>query len=219
MMKKLGEVKEYIKHNKYVLILLYIPFFVLSFILVERLVPSGSDYWATDLPIDSKIPFVEAFVIPYCLWYPYLIVMGLYLLAHDVPEFKRYAAFIISGFTLCLLFCALVPNGQNLRPEQFPRDNVFTRMIAAIYAADTNTNVFPSMHVVGVVAACCATFESGKMRRYRIFSLVLSILITASTLFIKQHAVLDIVGSIALSIPLYFIIYRLPRKHRRDGAP
>ena len=106
-MKKLGEVKEYIKHNKYVLILLYIPIFVLSFMLVERLVPSGSDYWATDLPIDSKIPFVEAFVIPYCLWYPYLIVMGLYLLAHDVPEFKRYAAFIISGFTLCLLFCAL----------------------------------------------------------------------------------------------------------------
>ena len=48
------------------------------------------------------------------------------------------------------LFCALIPNGQDLRPAVMPRDNIFCDLVAYTYSLDTNTNVFPSVHVLGV---------------------------------------------------------------------
>ena len=59
--------------------LLWLPLYLLSFFILERLPISG--YWATQTPWDQAIPFCEWFVIPYCLWYPLLVAVGLFLLA------------------------------------------------------------------------------------------------------------------------------------------
>ena len=48
---------------KYVL---WLPVYLLSFLMMERVVVTG--YWPTQTWLDSHIPFCEWFVIPYCLW-------------------------------------------------------------------------------------------------------------------------------------------------------
>ena len=207
--------KTYLQNNRHCFLALYVPVFIVLFFMVERLVPEDAEYWASYIWLDDVIPFWEVFVIPYCLWYPYLVVTGLFLMFTDKDGFLKYMTFIIVGFTISLIFCALVPNGQNLRPAFFERENVFTWLLGRIYIVDTSTNVFPSIHVVGCLAAADAAFRSEKMRRFRFVSLLLAVLISASTVLVKQHSLLDVIGGAVLGTVLYFLIYVVPWVRRR----
>ncbi len=194
---------------------LFIPGYICAFFLMEHLVPSGSDYWVSYCRLDDSIPFLEAFVIPYCLWYPFLFVAGMGLMLRDVPGMKRYVWFMIAGFGFSILFCILFPNGQDLRPTSFTHENFFTWLLGKVYAADTNTNVLPSMHIIGCVAACIAVFHSAPLRLWRVPILIFAILISLSTVFVKQHSILDLFAGLAVCIPLWFIFYfRKPKSSK-----
>lgn len=207
------------RSRRHLLWFLYLPVYLVAFFALERYVSPESAYWVSYMPLDDKIPFVEAFVIPYCMWYPFLLGVAVYLAVKDEREFCRYAHFLAAGLSLSLLICFVFPNGQNLRPEVFPRDNIFTRMISLVYAADTNTNVFPSMHVVGMIAGTSALFHAKCAKRLRVPSVILSILVAAATVLIKQHSFLDIIGGAALCVPLYIAVY-LPGylKNKKGGT-
>ena len=190
---------------KYVL---WLPFYLLSFLLIERL-PQTS-YWATQLPLDNCIPFCEWFVLFYCTWYPLLVAVGIYLLLRDAPAFRRYMVFLAVTFFASVLIWLLIPNGQDLRPQVLPRENLAAALIAALYRIDTNTNVFPSVHVVGSVGAALAVWDTPRLRSYLLLRWgvpVLAALICVSTLFIKQHSILDVAAGLVLSllaaIPIY----------------
>lgn len=86
-------------------------------------------------------------------------------MAKDGGAFRRYMKFIAATFTLSTLICFLIPNGQDLRPETFERHNIFTALLSFIYSADTNTNVFPSVHVAGCLALCFTALDSEKLRK------------------------------------------------------
>lgn len=166
-------------------------------------------YIVTYLPLDDLIPFCEWFLIPYYLWYPYLLGIGLFLLFFDSDGFKKYMTFIGIGFIGATVIFLLFPNGQDLRVTEFANDNIFTRAIAGLYIADTNTNVCPSLHVVGSLAGVIAVFHSKKMRNMwlRIAVCVLAALICAATVFIKQHSVVDFLVSLPYCAIIYTIVY------------
>lgn len=197
---------------------LWLPVYLVCFFLLEHLVTG--DYWATQLPLDSLIPFCPFFVVFYCLWYPLLVAVGLYLLAADRPGFRRYMAFLSVSFFLSLLIWALIPNGQDLRPDLTRQADFFSRWVGALYAIDTNTNVFPSVHVVGAIGAAWAVWDCPSLRRRRwpgIAATVLAALICLSTVFIKQHSLLDAAGGAALAMAVGAAVYhrQLVRMHRR----
>ncbi len=196
-----------LRDYKHVFLILYVPVYLISFFLIEMLVPSDGNYWVSYCPLDDFIPFDEYFIIPYCLWYPFLILTGIYLLIKDVPEFKRYMYCIMIGFSFCLVFYLLFPNGQDLRPQTFARENIFASTVKAIYAADTNTNVIPSMHVIGAVFAAvsiCRT-KSLKQKWIKAAAVILAVMISLSTCFIKQHSILDVFAGIAVTLFVYAI--------------
>lgn len=195
---------------------LWLPVYLLSFVLIERL-PQTS-YWATQLPLDDMIPFCEWFVLFYCAWYPLLVAVGLYLLLRDVSAFRRYMAFLAVTFFVSVLIWVLFPNGQDLRPQVFPRENFPTALVAALYHIDTCTNVFPSVHVVGSAGAALAVWDSPSLCAKPLVKWgtpVLAVLICISTLFIKQHAFLDVVSGLVLSLLVAVPIYLIPWKHAK----
>lgn len=205
----------YYQHVWYVLL---IALYLFCFFLAERLVVDA--YWVSYLPADDLIPFCEWFVIPYVLWYPFLVLPGVYLLLRDVSGFKQYILYIFVSFMSCILFCILFPNGQNLRPESFPRENILTGLVAALYQADTNTNVLPSMHVLGCMAVVIAVFRSEKLRRPLLCTatVLLALLIVISTVFIKQHSLLDLLVAIPWGFAAFWAVYVLPEwiaRHRK----
>ena len=193
--------------------LLYLPIYLLMFVAVEHLVVD--DYWVSWCTLDDMIPFVRQFVLVYVLWYPLMLGTTLYLLLKDRRAFLRYARSVVLGLTACMLTFVLLPSGQELRPAEVPGSDLTARLLRAIYAADTNTNVFPSMHVVGTLAAVIGIFDSRSAPRGVQWGVAaLGVLINASTVLIKQHSVLDILGGVVLYWLVYLAVYRLPELNR-----
>jgi membrane-associated phospholipid phosphatase len=192
-----GNTFKYINTHRYLLLLLYIPIYFIWFFLIEHYITT--DYWVSYIPLDDQIPFIPAFILLYILWYPYLLLPGLYLLWKDVPAYKRYMWFIIIGLSICLLICTVFPNGQDLRPDLSEQHGFFISLVRMIYSADTNTNVLPSMHVVGCVAVCYGAFTSPYLKSVRLPLLIVGILISASTVFVKQHSFLDVIYGVVVS--------------------
>lgn len=201
--------KEFLKKNRYYLYLLYIPVYLGMFFFVENMIGCDYNYWVSYVPFDDLIPFIDWFVIFYVVWYPVLVGVGLILLLKDKAAYERYVLMIMIGFTASILFFFILPNGQDLRPAEFERDNIFTRLIGMLYASDTNTNVLPSMHVYGSLCAMIALIDSDRVKNVWLIiaNTTICILICASTCFIKQHSILDAVAAVAMCVPLYITIY------------
>ncbi|MCR5655897.1 MAG: phosphatase PAP2 family protein [Butyrivibrio sp.] len=160
--------------------------------------------------LDDAIPFLEIFIIPYLGWFAYCsIVFFLFLLMYDLEDFFKIAAFFFTGMTLFLIISSFWPNIQYLRPAVMPRDNVFTHMVAALYRSDTPTNLWPSIHVYNSIGAYIAVANSDRFSKHiKRFCAVFSTLIILSTMFLKQHSVIDVVGGIIFSIIVYVVVYK-----------
>ena len=207
-MTPISKALAYIRRNRHILLALFYPAFVIAFFALEAHIPSPEDCVIIHAPLDDRIPFLEVFVIPYILWYPYLALTPITLLALREREgFKKHLLFMIISFAAAFAICILVPNAQLLRPEAMPRRNLLTEIVAAIYRADTPTNVFPSMHVIGSIAGAAACLNCERLRPWREIWIIPAILISASTVFIKQHSILDVCGAVIICIPIWAGIY------------
>ena len=85
-------------------------------------------------------------------------------------------------------------------------------MVAALYATDTPTNVFPSIHVFNSIGVHLAVRNCERLRKQwwiRIGSGILCVSIICSTVFLKQHSILDVFGGIALGIVMNYFVYRI----------
>lgn len=185
---------------RHILLLLYWPVHGLLFLLLER---GGltDRYTAVQCALDSLIPFNEWFFIPYLFWFVYLIGALVYTFFFDVPAFRRMMRFIILTYAVTLLIYFLWPTCQLLRPDTFPRDNIMTRFAAWFYEFDTNTNVCPSIHVLGAIAVSVGMWDCGRFRKtpWRLAFTAMTALISVSTLLVKQHSLLDVLAAAALS--------------------
>ena len=124
--------------------LIFWPLFGIAFLTIERLW-IREKYYAVSCWIDSQIPFCEFFLPAYLFWFAFLVGIHVYALLFDVEAFKRLMRFIIITYTSAMLVYVIFPNCQELRPD-------FFAAISAFYKFDTNTNVCPSLHVIGSFA-------------------------------------------------------------------
>lgn len=74
--------------------------------------------------------------------------------------------------TIFLIVCTIFPNGLNLRPVTFPRENIYTDLVRMIYLVDTPTNVLPSIHVYNSIGAMAAIAHSTSLKSTAEFRLV-----------------------------------------------
>lgn len=193
--------------------LLFWPFFGLSFLFLERfrMVPH---YHISYCRLDDFIPFNELFIFPYMFWFVYLIGTIAYTFFKDKQDFVRLMKYIIAANTMSLIIFVAFPTIQLLRPVVFPRDNVLTQFISAFYRFDTNTNVAPSLHVIDSVAVLTVICRSKRFayRPIRIGFAVCCLLICASTVFLKQHSVIDLLVAIPVCYASEWIAYGEPLK-------
>ena len=192
----------------------FLPVYLAIFFTIEHFITDN--YWATQLPIDNYIPFCEYFALFYVTWSPILAAVGVYLIIRDGEGFRRYMWTLMFTFIMSTIICILIPNGQDLRPAVIAHDNIFAKAVLYTYSIDTNTNVFPSVHVLGVMAAVFAIWRTPGLKKWgwRAVTIVWAVLVTASTLLIKQHAVIDIVAALVLSAFGYVVVYRIIGRRR-----
>lgn len=189
-------------------LLLFWPIFGLLFAFVER-VGVTDTYTAVHIPLDDWIPFCEWFVLPYLFWFIFLIGMLCYTFFRETDAFRQMMWFVILTYSVTMLIYFVFPTCQELRPARFPRENLLTRFMAWFYTFDTNTNVCPSLHVVGAVAAMAAGWHSRRFGTplWRVVFTVITVLIALSTVFLKQHSVVDVLAAIPLCALGWWAVY------------
>ena len=194
------------KEFKYLLLLLYWPFFGLVFWPMELL--PGRIYHPVESVLDSFIPFCEWFVIPYFIWFVYIIGTMTYLFFKDKTAYVKYMLFVIITYTITLVVYAIYPTSQHLRPE-VTEDGVLFDIIRWLYGYDTNTNVCPSIHVIGSLAVMFAAIKSESITSKVIKGvyIVLAVLICASIVFIKQHSIIDLFWGVVVSYAVYPVVF------------
>ena len=187
--------------------ILFWPVYLTLFVLTEKYITPIYDVYC---PLDDLIPFCEFFVVPYFLWYGLLAFVSLYGLFYDVDTFKKFYKFLCISSAISFVLFIIFPNQQNLRPDSFVRDNVFVDIMKnGIYVADTNTNVCPSLHVVFSVGMLCSLWNSRHFSSaaWRTVSVVITVMVCISTVFLKQHSVIDIAAGIAVCAVVFPFVF------------
>lgn len=184
------------------------------FVLDERLITVNDPrlhYIHT--PLDDKIPFIEWFVFPYLYWIGLIVIVWLIMLMKATDkEYRHFCQLVMIGAYCILTFYLIWPSALQLRPETIP-DNIAGRLVAWMERTDSPTNVFPSLHVY--ISLCLydgvVTCKALKDKRgLKLWVLVSILLIIVSTVFLKQHSVLDLIaGGISALIP-FAVIYMIP---------
>lgn len=191
--------------------LTWVVYFALYF-LTENLIPAEKCH-VIHCFLDDLIPFNEFFLIFYVGWY--LLVFGslLYYFLYDVERFRQLDLYIFVTQIAAMACYILYPSRQDLRPEVFPRENVFTWVLGLIYSFDTNTGVCPSLHVAYSLAILSVQLKDEHLPRWwKAVLSVLVVLISLSTAFVKQHSTLDILAAIPTALLGEWIIYGRRRR-------
>lgn len=199
---------ELIKRYKHGWVFGYIFIYLPWFFYLEKHVTKH--YHVIHSAVDDKIPFIEYFIVPYLLWFVFIVAVLLYFFFTDVEDFYKLTKLMFTGMTIFLIISTLFPNGLALRPYVFERDNIFVDMVKLLYRADTPTNVMPSLHVYNSLAACIAIYHSKALQKHRVVcggSYTLAVLIILATLFLKQHSVVDVMAAFVMAYILYQVFY------------
>ena len=114
------------------------------------------------------------------------------------------------GMTVFLLISYVYPNGLAIRPEHLTGESVFIKLSRYVYSVDTSTNVLPSIHVFNSIGIYLAVKDSDNLRKkkgIRYASLTITVLIILSSMFVKQHSVVDVIAGLLLSCVASNLIY------------
>jgi membrane-associated phospholipid phosphatase len=150
-----------------------------------------------DTTLDSYISLVPIWIIPY-LGGIGLFVLILLWAYRDMPS-DTFAAFVTSNFiaagvayTIYLVYPTYIS-----RPAITGTD-VLSLWVKWLYATDRVYNAFPSGHAFYTVIAWLYLWHwQSKMR---VATTVVATLVLLSTLFTKQHNIVDLVGGIVLGV-------------------
>ena len=192
----------------------WVGFFLLYF-LTENRIPAENCH-LVHIPLDDRIPFCPWFVIFYVGWYALIILSLGYFLLYSVESFKALQTYIIITQALAMVVYILYPTRQDLRPEIFVRDNLFTDILRLLYRIDTPTGVCPSLHAAISVAIASVWLREKQANPWLKAGVALFCFgVCLSVVFVKQHSVVDVFAAIPLCLIAEWLVF--VRKRRGKG--
>ena len=210
-MEKEKEINSFFnKHKVDIVIAIYGLIYIMCFFLLEW---NTKTYTVVQTAFDQMIPFCEYFVIPYLMWFAFIFITKTYFSnpKRSKKEYYRLLAVLGTGMTVFLIISFIFPNGHNLRPE-LTGSGLLVGLTRMIYFIDSSSNVLPSLHVYEAVACCTALLYNEEFRKKkgrRIGVVGLTALIIISTMFLKQHSVIDVVLGFVFYGICHEIFYRI----------
>ncbi len=199
------------------LLLGWVVYFILYF-LTENLIPA-EDCYPVWCKLDDIVPFNELFVIAYVGWYVLIVISLGYFLLYNVENFKGLQTYIMITQGIAMVCYILWPTRQDLRPAEFPRENVLTWIMGIIYSADTNTGVCPSLHVAYSVGIASAWLKEKSAAWYvKTAVVIFVILVCLSVAFTKQHSVVDIFAAMPVCLVAEIFAFRKYYKSKKKVA-
>ena len=155
--------------------------------------------------LDSAIPVVPVFVIPYNSLQPYIYATLILFLLLRTKYFQSACVAMITVWFISYGFYYFLQS-EVVRPVLTATD-VFSRAVMNVYAGDNPYNDFPSLHT-----SLSTILALHWMRVNKTIGIILGIwtaLIVASTLFIKQHYIADMLFGLVLAFTFAWLYTKL----------
>ena len=149
--------------------------------------------------LDQHIPRIPAFVYPYVLWFPLIVIfpIGLYYFSPG-----NWVALQIAW-----IFCVVVSVVAYLAyPTTFQREKLgqgrTERVLALVYKTSyRGVNCAPSLHCsTSMMIAFVAVVTNQMPWWLRVISVLVSLAIILATQFTKQHVLLDLLTAIPVAV-------------------
>jgi membrane-associated phospholipid phosphatase len=156
-------------------------------------------YWST--PWDKHVPVIPIFVVPYLALFPFVIIASLLLLRTSFST--EFFVSVFAANVMAALFWYFIPTG--IHHPLHLKDAGFSKWIAWVYRHDGPANVFPSSHVFSSVI--CGYYLALAYPAEALWIWILTGLIAVSTVFVKQHYLLDIAGGLLCATGAIGIAY------------
>lgn len=188
-----------------------------------KLITAAWPHHTLALPLDAQLPFVPGFICIYVLAFVQWVV-GYVLIVRDSEAlcFRMTAADLAAKLLCMVCFLAFPTTMTRPTPEGGGLWCALTRLI---YWFDKPVNLFPSVHCLESWICMRGALASRQRLWVKVAMTVMTLLVCASTVLVKQHLVLDIAGGIAaaelglLAVRLFGLDRRFARLCRRlDGG-
>ena len=190
-----------------------LPFYGLTPIAVclifNVLVYNGNRFLTADrVHFDFSIPFIDA-NIPFWRWMIVFYVLsyvfwgfGYIVIAREERKFcyDMFGGELIGKFFCLVFFLALPTEMPDWPSGTFEIENGFDWLTQLIYNMDEPNNLFPSIHCSESWFCLRGILKCKKVNKpLKLASVVMTVGIFASTVLVKQHVFIDILGGVAVA--------------------
>ena len=154
--------------------------------------------------VDRSIPFVPEFLVIYFGCYVFWAVNYILIARQDRRSVYQFFTGDFISRCVCLVSFLTFPT-TNTRPL-ITGSGLWNQAALWLYSIDAADNLFPSIHCL--VSWFCYLGIRGRKeipRWYQSVSMVIAILVFASTLLTKQHVIVDVAGGVLLAEFCFFI--------------
>lgn len=178
---------------------------LISMVILNFLVYNGSNFlvgsrfhYSLALKLDSMIPFVSAFISIYLLAFISWIVGYIVIARENKKVCFHYISAEMIAKLICFIIFLIFPT-TIVRPE-IVSDGVFNFITNFVYWIDEPVSLFPSIHCLESWMCFRGSIPLKKVGLiYKVVMFIGALLVFLSTVFVKQHVIVDIVGGILVA--------------------
>ena len=163
----------------------------------SRMIAGGWYHHNIETGVDRSIPFVPEFLVIYFGCYVFWAVNYILIARQDRRSVYQFFTGDFISRCVCLVSFLAFPT-TNTRPL-ITGSGLWNQAALWLYSIDAADNLFPSIHCLGIRG------RKEIPRWYQSVSMVIAILVFASTLLTKQHVIVDVAGGILLAEFCFFI--------------
>jgi membrane-associated phospholipid phosphatase len=199
-----------------VLLVGMVPFYIFIAAYVK-----GRTVHVPEIALDRMLPVRAEWALVYGALYFFLIILPVFAVRDREHLRRTVAAYLLCWVTAYIVFLAWPTVAS--RPKVVQGDGFITWALRALYSFDPPYNCFPSLHVAHSFVSALTIFRLH--RRLGIVSVVAAALVAISTLFTKQHYVLDVIAGAGMAFAAYWLFLRsysrerVPELDRRLAVP
>lgn len=191
------------EHHKARSIIL-LSFAILVFYLLTNNLAVFREMNRFDMTLEDYVPFVTLSIWVYFSYYPSVILY--FLVERDISKLNCYAyALLFLNLTSNLVFLIYPVAIQRYDLSTVEQTGISFDMVALLYDIDKPVNCFPSLHVANLFLLYLFLRSEG--RSWATLVLLWTLLISWSTLALKQHYIWDVLGGLVGAL-LSFICFK-----------
>ena len=181
------------------------------YIFIPELV-AGRTLHRPELALDRVVPLQPTWALVYGSFYSFLIILPVFVVRQEEHIRRTISAYLvvwIAAYVCFVVYPTVAP-----RPTEVIGEGFAIWGLRSLYSADPPYNCFPSLHVAHSFVSALTCYRVH--RELGIAAALCASLVAVSTLYSKQHYILDLAGGIFLASVAYAIFLR---NYRRDQIP